>query len=256
MELVYFILLGIVQGLTEFLPVSSSGHLVLLDKLFNVETGNFIFVSILLHVATLFSVVILYRKQLFNLIRHPFQKYNYCIIVSTFFTGVVFLAFKSFFEQSFQGTLLPVCFMTTAIFLVILYFKTQNKKLAYLSLTYPKASAIGLMQGVAVLPGISRSGSTIFAGVMLGLDSESATEYSFMLSIPIILLSLIYEIYQCTQQSVVLYSGSVVNMIIAFLLAFIFGILAIKLMKKFAKTKRYYIFSIYLAILAILVCFI
>ena len=81
MELVYFILLGIVQGLTEFLPVSSSGHLVLLDKIFGVETGNFIFVSIMLHIATLFSVVLLYRKEIFDLICHPLQKKVGFIIV-------------------------------------------------------------------------------------------------------------------------------------------------------------------------------
>ena len=145
--------------------------------------------------------------------------------------------------------------MVTAIFLVLTYFKTQNAKI-YKPLNYTRASAIGLMQGVAVLPGISRSGSTIFAGTMLGLDSDEATSYSFILSIPIILLSLIYEIYECVQKNVILYSGSVVNMIIAFLLAFIFGIFAIKIMKKFAKTKKYYIFSIYLAIISIITCFI
>lgn len=255
MELVYFILLGIVQGLTEFLPVSSSGHLVLLDKIFGVETGNFIFVSILLHIATLFSVIILYRKEIYGLIRHPLQKKVQYIIISTFFTGIVFLTFKTFFLNSFEGGLLPVCFMVTAIFLVLTYFKTQNVKI-YKPLNYTRASAIGLMQGVAVLPGISRSGSTIFAGTMLGLDSDEATSYSFILSIPIILLSLIYEIYECVQKSAILYSGSAVNMIIAFLLAFIFGIFAIKIMKKFAKTKKYYIFSIYLAIISIITCFI
>ena len=255
MELVYFILLGIVQGLTEFLPVSSSGHLVLLDKIFGVETGNFIFVSILLHIATLFSVVILYRKEIFDLIRHPLQKKVQYIIISTFFTGIVFLTFKTFFLNSFAGGLLPVCFMVTAIFLVLTYFKTQNAKI-YKPLNYTRASAIGLMQGVAVLPGISRSGSTIFAGTMLGLDSNEATSYSFILSIPIILLSLIYEIYECVQKNAILYSGSPVYMIIAFLLAFIFGIFAIKIMKKFAKTKKYYIFSIYLAIISIITCFI
>ena len=184
MELVYFILLGIVQGLTEFLPVSSSGHLVLLDKIFGVETGNFIFVSILLHIATLFSVIILYRKEIYGLIRHPLQKKVQYIIISTFFTGIVFLTFKTFFLHSFEGGLLPVCFMVTAIFLVLTYFKTQNAKI-YKPLNYTRASAIGLMQGVAVLPGISRSGSTIFAGTMLGLDSDEATSYSFILSIPI-----------------------------------------------------------------------
>ena len=254
MELVYFILLGIVQGLTEFLPVSSSGHLVLLNKIFGVETGNFIFVSIMLHIATLFSVVLLYRKEIFDLICHPLQKKVGFIIISTFFTGVVFLTFQNFFLDAFSGGLLPVCFMTTAILLMFTYFKSKSVKI-YKPLNYPRASAIGLMQGVAVLPGISRSGSTIFAGTMLGLSTDEATSYSFILSIPIILLSLIYEIYECVQKSAILYSGSPVYMMIAFLLAFIFGIFAIKIMKKFAETKKYYVFSVYLAVLSIVACF-
>lgn len=255
MELVYFVLLGIVQGLTEFLPVSSSGHLLLLDKLFGVETGNFIFVSIMLHVATLFSVVILYRKEILALIRHPLQKKVRFLVVSTFFTGVVFLAFQSFFLNAFGGGLLPICFMTTAIFLMLTYFKTQNKK-TYVSMTYLKAAGIGLMQGVAVLPGISRSGSTIFAGTMLGLSADEATSFSFILSIPIILLSLVYEIYDCVKNSVVIFTGSVLGLILSIILAFVCGIFAIKLMKRFAKTKKYYIFSIYLAIISVISCFI
>ncbi len=255
MELVYFILLGIVQGLTEFLPVSSSGHLVLLDKIFGVETGNFIFVSIMLHIATLFSVVLLYRKEIFDLICHPLQKKVGFIIVSTFFTGVVFLTFQNFFLDAFSGGLLPVCFMTTAILLMFTYFKSKSVKI-YKPLNYPRASAIGLMQGVAVLPGISRSGSTIFAGTMLGLDSDEATSYSFILSIPIILLSLIYEIYECVKNSTVIFTGSVPSLIISIVLAFLCGIFAIKIMKKFAKTKKYYIFSIYLAAISIVSCFV
>ena len=89
------------------------------------------------------------------------------------------------------------------------------------------------MQGVAVLPGISRSGSTIFAGTMLGLDSDEATSYSFILSIPIILLSLIYEIYECVKNSTVIFTGSVPSLIISIVLAFLCGIFAIKIMKKF-----------------------
>lgn len=255
MELVYFIFLGIVQGLTEFLPVSSSGHLVLLDKIFGVETGNFIFVSIMLHIATLFSVVILYRKEIFDLIRHPLQKKVRFLVVSTFFTGIVFLAFKSFFLNAFGGGLLPICFMVTAILLMLTYFKTQNQKM-YCGMTYLKATGIGLMQGVAVLPGISRSGSTIFAGTMLGLGSDEATSYSFILSIPIILLSLVYEVYDCVKNSSVIFTGSVPSLIISIVLAFLCGIFAIKIMKRFAKTKKYYIFSIYLAIIAIVSCFI
>lgn len=257
METLYFLLLGLVQGLSEFLPVSSSGHLVFLDKIFGVETGNFLFVSIILHVATLISVIILYHKQIWELIKNPFSKHTLLIVVATIPTIIIVLLFKSFFESSFSGGSLSICFMITAILLMLTYFKTNNSKYkAYKNMTYKNAIVVGIVQGIAVLPGISRSGSTISANVLQGVDSETATSFSFILSIPIIVCSLIYEIYECLKSNTVFFVGSYINLIIAFLVALLSGIFAIKLMKKFAKTKKYYLFSIYLVIIAVVSCFV
>lgn len=257
METLYFILLGIVQGLTEFLPVSSSGHLVFLDKIFNVETGNFMLVSIILHIATLLSVIIVFYKDIWELIKHPFSKNGKSIIISTIYTVVVVLIFKGFFIDSFSGKFLPICFMITAILLMVTYFKTKSPKYkSYKDMSYKNASIIGLMQGVAVLPGISRSGTTISTAILLNVDSDKATSYSFILSIPIIICSLIFEIYECFVGNQSMYSGGVLNLTLAFVIALIFGIFAIKIMKKLAKTGKYYYFSIYLAILSIICLFI
>lgn len=255
MEFLYFVLLGIVQGLTEFLPVSSSGHLVFLDKIFGVDTGNFLFVSIILHVATLVSVVILYYKTIWDLVKHPFSKKTLMVVVATIPTVIIVLLFKGFFENAFNGSYLGVCFMFTAILLMITYFKT-NKKQTYKKITYTNAIGVGLMQGLAVLPGISRSGSTISANVLMGVGPEEATSFSFVLSIPIILASLLYEVFECVKSGQALFVGSFVNLAVAFILALLSGIFAIKIMKKIAKTGKYYIFSIYLVIIAIIACFI
>ena len=257
MELLYFVLLGLVQGLTEFLPVSSSGHLVFLDKIFGVETGNFLFVSIILHVATLISVIVLYYKQIWHLIKNPFSKETLLIVVATIPTVIIVLLFKGFFEDAFSGGYLSICFMITAIILMLTYFKTQSqKKLPYDNITYKNAVVIGIMQGFAVLPGISRSGSTISAGVLQGIDSEKATSFSFILSIPIILASLMYELFSCFYNGGQFFVGSYINLIISFIIALVSGIFAIKIMKKIAKTRKYYWFSIYLCIVALISCFV
>ncbi len=257
MELLYFVLLGLVQGLTEFLPVSSSGHLVLLDKLFKVETGNFLFVSIILHVATLMSVIILYYKQIWHLIKNPFSKETLLIIVATIPTVIIVVLFKGFFENAFGGGYLSICFMITAIILMLTYFKTKSqKKMPYQNITYKNAVVIGLMQGFAVLPGISRSGSTISAGVLQGIDSEKATSFSFILSIPIILASLFYELFSCFYEGTQFFAGSYIYLIISFIISLVSGIFAIKIMKKITKTGKYYWFSIYLCVIAIISCFV
>ncbi len=257
MELLYFILLGLVQGLTEFLPVSSSGHLVFLDKIFGVETGNFLFVSIILHVATLISVIVLYYKQIWHLIKNPFSKETLLIVVATIPTVIIVLLFKGFFEDAFSGSYLSICFMITAIILMLTYFKTKSQKnLPYDNITYKNAVVIGIMQGFAVLPGISRSGSTISAGVLQGIDSEKATSFSFILSIPIILASLMYELFSCFYNGGQFFVGSYINLIISFIIALVSGIFAIKIMKKIAKTGKYYWFSIYLCVVALISCFI
>ena len=256
MEFMYFLLLGIVQGLTEFLPVSSSGHLVVLDKIFKVEIGNFLFVSIILHVATLFSVIIVFWKDVLELAKHPLSKKTLQIVVACVPTCIIVVLFKSFFESAYSGAYLGVCFMATAILLMVTYFLTQKQNIIYKHNTYKKSFVIGAVQGLAVLPGISRSGSTISAGVMLGLNPDKATNFSFILSIPIILASLVYEIFSCIKQSTVIFTSNILYLVLAFGMAMLFGLIAIKIMKRLAKTKKYYIFSIYLAILAIVVCFI
>lgn len=256
MEFVYYVLLGIVQGLTEFLPVSSSGHLILLEKIFGIDVGNFMLVSILLHFATLISVFIIYKKEIFELIKNPFCELGINLILSSIITVFVVILFKSFFVESFNGKFLPFCFMISAFLLLLTFFKAKSPKFkGYKKINKKTSLIIGLVQGVAVLPGISRSGSTISTAVLLNTDNDTATKYSFLLSIPIIFCSLVFEIFECANNSQQIFTGNIFYLIVAFSFALVFGIFAIKLMKKLAKTGNYYIFSIYLVVISVVSLF-
>ena len=118
MDVVQAIILGIIQGITEFLPVSSSGHLVLLEKVWNIDDGV-LFFNVLLHMATLLAVVLFYRKKIWELIKKPFCKTNLYLILATLPTVLIVVLFNSFFENAFSGGLLVLGFMLTAVFLLV-----------------------------------------------------------------------------------------------------------------------------------------
>jgi len=257
------ILLGIIQGLTEFLPVSSSGHLVLLYNIFGIEDNTMI-VSILFHLATLFAVVLYYRKDIWILIRHPLCKTNRKLIVTTILTAVVYLAISPIVDIAFGGSTLPIFFILTAIILLVsdwvakkqqaknpnIVLEPTNKEdyekyLIDLPLSYKQAIIIGISQGIAVIPGISRSGTTIATSRIIGCDSISA-KYSFLISIPIIIGSLLLEILKGGTLSGVNIGG----LIVGFILCFAVGLLCIKVMVEFVKKSRLQYFSYYLLAIA------
>lgn len=255
MSILYAIILGIVQGLTEFLPVSSSGHLVLVNKLFG-ESGDFLFVAILLHLATLLAVVIVFRKDILYLIRHPFSLEAKKLYIATVPTVIIVLIFEGFIENTFGGNLLPYCFLITAILLFIAEMLKDKKPSLKKEISYRSAFLMGISQGIAVLPGISRSGSTICTGLFAGENREEVAKFSFLMSIPIIIASMLYEVLGAVVNKTPIFVGNVFPVIIAFLFAFIVGIFAIKVMLKIVSKAKYFGFSIYLIIVAILSFFI
>ncbi len=254
MTILVALILGIVQGLTEFLPVSSSGHLMLLNSVFNVN-GNFLIIEIILHIATLLAVVIVLRKEIWFIIKNPFSKEMKNLVLSTIPTIIIVFIFRFFTNSVFENAkILPVTFMITALFLIIsqvISEKKQNCKKREIKTS--SCLMMGVIQGFAVLPGISRSGSTICTGLIMGENKEESAKFSFLMSIPIIIASLFYEIIFSSDK---IFGVQVLPIIISFLSAFIVGILSIRFMLKIVSKSKLYYFAFYLFALSILSIFI
>lgn len=188
MDIWQALVLGLVQGASEFLPVSSSGHLLLLEKL-GVGEEN-LFFNVMLHVGTLFAVLIAMRKKWIPLARKPFNKTNGLILLACVPTVALAFLFKLLAPSLLDGKLLGCGFVLTACLLYV----SENFRFAKSTLLCAKTSILtGVLQGIAVLPGVSRSGATISALTLQGVDKESAADFSFLLSIPIIVGSALYE---------------------------------------------------------------
>ena len=240
------IILGIVQGLTEFLPVSSSGHLVLLENIFGIE-NNVILFDIVLHLATVFAVIFVYKKTILEIIKNPFGEKSQKILFASLPTFIIALMFKSFFENSFNGNLLVIGFTVTAVFLIITQVVSE-KEYQYRKLSSGNAIVIGVFQGFALMPGISRSGSTITSAIVQGVKRDEAAEFSFLLSVPVILGSLFFELLKLKSMVINIPAYSFV---VGFFFALLSGIFAIKVMLKVIKKAKYYGFAIYLILLSI-----
>ena len=188
MDVLEAVLLGLVQGAGEFLPVSSSGHLLLLEKLGLGEED--LFFNICLHLGTLLSVAVCMRREVFGLFRRENRGKLLYVIVACVPTVLLAVLFKFLAPSLIDGAYLPLGFAVTAV-LIVLSEKFAPDTTRFLSL---KTSILtGVFQGIAVLPGISRSGATIAAGRLGGLARPAAAEFSFLLSVPIIIGSALFE---------------------------------------------------------------
>lgn len=247
-EFIEIIILGIVQGLTEFLPVSSSGHLILLQEVFGI-TENTLFTTIVLHLGTLFAVIIYYFKDLTALIKPENHKTVFWLFVATIPACIFGLIFSDFFEKLTSSKLLCYTFLFTSIMLLctqIIAKRTTVKR----EFCTRSAIVMGLSQCVALLPGISRSGSTIFGGILTKNDPKAVAKFSFFMSIPIILGSLVLELFKVELTHI---NWAVLG--VGFFTSFIFGLLAIRLMMKIIGKCNFKWFSAYLVILSI-ICFV
>ena len=247
------IIIGFVQGVGEFLPISSSGHLVLFNQIFSTN-ADFLFFSVMLHFASLFAVLFVLKKEVLYLVKNPFSALSLKLCLATLPTVVIVLCFKAFFENAFGGAYLPVCFMITAVLLFLTELFSQKKSSK--KLTKKSALLVGIAQGLAVLPGISRSGATISAALLCGVGRENASKFSFLLSVPIILSSVLFEIIDGISLNKPLFDVGIGQTLIAFVAAFVVGVISVKFMlKTFQKIKLWW-FSIYLAGLSIFSFFI
>lgn len=233
-------ILGIIQGLTEFLPVSSSGHMLLLGRIMDVRVS--LSFELIMHLATLAAVVIVLRKDIWSVVKKPLGKEARLILTATVPTVIIVLLFRSTLEKAFDGGALKYCFLITAIMLVASGLISSPRKT---EMRYTDALIIGAVQGLAALPGISRSGSTITAGVMTGNSREKSAKFSFILSIPIILGSAAVSLIEGGWAET-----PFVPLAVGFICAFISGLFALKFMLKFLKRSFDY-FAVYLIALSL-----
>lgn len=248
------IILALVQGLTEFLPVSSSGHLVLLNKFFGIQ-NDFLLLSVVLHLATLFSVVWVLRREVLEIVKNPFGETTIKLIISTLPTIVLVLLFKSIVDKSFNGDFLPICFILTALLIIVSEWLSKKNGKKYKPITKRTALLMGIAQGIAILPGISRSGATICTGLAEGNNRRETAHYSFLMSIPIICASLIYEVYEyiTSGQGLTIFWH---ELLVGFIVAFITGIFAVKFMLNIVEKHSLVWFSVYLIIISIVSFFV
>ncbi|XVG95091.1 undecaprenyl-diphosphatase UppP [Eubacteriales bacterium KG127] len=261
------ILLGLIQGLSEFLPVSSSGHLALLEKIFGIHEDSVIFFAVLLHIGTLVSIFIVYHEDIVKLIvefflmlkdiltgkglridERPVRKLGIMIIVASIPTAIMGLLLEDYINKIFSSlAVIGVCWIITG-FLLLLSERTNNKN-EIQGMKYRNAFFVGICQGFAIMPGISRSGSTIVGSLITGLKREFAVEFAFLISIPAILGSAILEFPKALKAGID--PSSVGPMVVGFLVAAISGYFAITTMIRIVSKQKMRYFSYYVWIMGV-----
>ncbi len=264
MSWIHAAIMGLVQGLTEFLPVSSSGHLVLSKFVLGAEIDTSALFDILLHVGTLVAVFAVYYKDIWDLIKEGLllikdtfawvfrkkkiemyagRKMVLFIIVASIPTALLGLLMETFLEDIFLSSVLAVgcaLLVTGTVLLLLSKLPEGHKKLDQMN--GKDALFIGLIQGIATIPGISRSGSTISAGLFRGLNKEFAIRFSFLMSIPAILGAAVLKLIKVDGQDLLLNLGPyVMGMIIAALS----GYLCVKWLINLLKNNRFHYFGFY-----------
>jgi undecaprenyl-diphosphatase len=261
MDILKAIVLGIAQGLTEFLPVSSSGHLVLLQKIFGIKAPPLLYET-LLHVGTLAAVFVVLWKDILDILKKIIQPLTLYLIIGTIPAVIAALLFGDAIEYVFTtGNLLGISFLITTVLLVTAELLSR-KAIAANNLKKPgemnwlDALIIGVLQAIAIAPGISRSGSTISGALFRKLNRDTAARFSFLLSIPAILGSLVLHIkdlFKGAPQEDGVENIGLIAIIIGTITAAVVGFFAVKWMLKIIREKSLFGFAIYTGILGLLV---
>lgn len=276
MSLLQAILMGLIQGLTEFLPVSSSGHLALFKLLFGVETDTGILFDVLLHVGTLVSICVVYYRDIIKLIiggfgilrdafvnvviffrnrikkedesyrrivRNSYRKLVLLLLVSTVPTGIIGFFGRDVVSMASEILIVPgICLIVTAVMLFAADRIRDGGKLPK-SVTYTNAFGVGIVQGIATLPGLSRSGSTVMACLACGYQRSFAVKYSFLMSIPAILGALVLELTDLSE--VVVSPAEIVYYIVGMLVAAVVGFISIKTVLVIVRRRSFTVFAVY-----------
>lgn len=263
MEIYQALILGIVQGLTELLPISSSAHLTLIPQIFqwNAVPDSF---DVALHFGTLLAIGIFFFKDWINLIiggaKKVFKKEDsvdgrmfWYIVAATIPGGIIGFILDKYAEDILSKPLIIA--IALIIMGIILYIvdKKAPTKTEYKDMTFKQTFLIGLSQALAFIPGVSRSGVTMTTGRIMGVSRESAAKYSFMLSAPIVLAATVFKIGDFIDYLAVATSTGIIAFILGVLASFIVGILVIKFLLEYLKKGSFKIFAIYRVIVGLLV---
>lgn len=247
MEFLEAIILGIIQGLTEFLPVSSSGHIELAKAMFGTQENDSMTMTVVLHFATALSTCFVFRKDLIDIFKGLLKfknntefQFSVKIILSMIPAAVVGVLYDDIIETFFAGKILLV-----GIFLILtglLLFVADKAKTTAKNVSFTQSIIIGISQAIAILPGISRSGATISTSVLLGIDREKAARFSFLMVIPLIFGKIAKDVLS---DKFNLESSELMFLAVGFIFAFFTGLVACKLMIKIVKSSKLYYFSFY-----------
>lgn len=254
MDWLQALVLGIIQGLTEYLPVSSSGHLAIGSALFGVQGEDNLTFTVMVHVATVLSTLVILWKEIDWILKGLFKfemndetKYFLNIIVSMIPVGIVGVFFKDYVEEIFGSGLLIVgcCLLLTAALLTFSYFAKPRQRE---NISMKDAFIIGLAQAAAVLPGLSRSGSTIATGILLGNKKEKLAQFSFLMVIPPILGEALLDVLKAVKGEEAFGDIETLPLIVGFVAAFVSGCIACKWMINIVKRGKLVWFGVYCAI--------
>lgn len=244
MSLFDAIVLGIIQGLTEFLPVSSSGHLVLAEHLLNVKVPGVTF-EVLIHLGTLVSVLIYFRTRIYRLVKALFvramvseRRIIFFLIIGTIPAGLAGILLKDWFEKTFSNPIETSVelIITGLILLIPRLFKPGNR-----SMNWGTSIIMGIGQAISILPGISRSGTTIVSGMLAGVKPSEAAEFSFLLSIPAIGGAILME----AKQLLDIPSALAVPYTVSTIASFLFGLLSVYVVLASVKKGKFDYFAYY-----------
>lgn len=266
MDSIEAILMGLLQGLTEYLPVSSSGHLAIAAALFGVDGESNLMFTVAVHVATVLATLVILWKEIVWIFKGLFrwdgalnaeQRYALAILVSMIPVGIVGVFFKDYVEDIFGAGLFVVgcCLLLTAALLIFSYYARPRHKE---EVSLKDALIIGLAQAIAVLPGVSRSGSTIATGLLLGNKKETLAQFSFLMVIPPILGEALLDVMKAMKGGTEAVTAGIGTwpLVAGFLAAFISGCLACKWMIGIVRRGKLIYFGIYCAIVgALLIIF-
>lgn len=250
MEYIYAIILGIVQGVTEFLPISSSGHLLLLHELFNFATANDLTFDIALHAGTLLSISLFFAHDIVHYV-HTQPKLIWLILLSSLPAGVIGLMFEDIIATVFRSSWIVVVMLivVAGIFLLVEQYARPQGSLQ--QLTWKQALAMGIAQTIALIPGTSRSGITLVTGMWLGLKRVEAAKFSFIMTIPLLIGLTIKQLLVVLAEPPA--TQDLVFMGIGALTAAVVGMLVIGFLLNFLKTATLRPFAYYRIGLAVVV---